>query len=106
MRQGAHQVAHKSTSAGTDAFSTTRSKSRSPAEVIHGNHWWQLPQRGFPSAPAGTRFRFPQCGHLTVVGCTPALASGRDDRFRVANGEFTALDVDPNSSPGRDVAAE
>ena len=66
IRHGPHQVAHRSTSTGTDDFSTTSSKSASPACVIHGSHWWQLAHRGFPAAAAGALLRFPQCGHVRM----------------------------------------
>src|ERR1700733_1689205 len=105
IRHGPHQVAHKSTSTGTEAFSTTRAKSGPPAEAIHGSHWWQLAQRGFPSAAAGTRFRLPQCGQVTVVG-SMVPASGRRGRRGVGDGEFVTLDIDVHSAAARDLAAE
>lgn len=67
MRQGPHQVAHRSTSTGTGDRSATSPKSASPASVIHGRCSWQFPHLGRPSPTAGTRLRFPQCGQVTTV---------------------------------------
>ena len=75
---GPHQVAHKSTSTGTEAFSTT-SEIMIAGRGIHGSHWWQLPQRGFTVGATGTRLRLPQCEHMTVVIFIRA-ASGRRAR--------------------------
>lgn len=66
-RRAGRPPAHRSTSTGTVARSATAVKSSSPASTIHGRPWWQFPQRGVPSAAAGTRLRFPQCGQVTMV---------------------------------------
>jgi hypothetical protein len=86
MRHGPHQGAHRSTSTGTDGASAIAAKVSSPASTIHGSGLWQLPQCGVPFATAGTRFRRPQCGHLTTSSdMGPPLLSGAavvaDDQF-------------------------
>jgi hypothetical protein len=72
-----------STTTGTEAASATSAKLPSPASTIQGSGWWQLPQRGIPSAAAGTRFFRPQCGQVTTrpdpaadVGPGPVLVPG------------------------------
>src|SRR4051794_29676280 len=83
IRQGPHQVAHRSTSTGTGACSATSAKSSSPALAIQGRFWWQFPHLGTPSAAAGTRLRLPQCGQAMVLvraaagALTPALRPAR-----------------------------
>jgi hypothetical protein len=42
-------------------------KVASSASASQGSGWWQFPQRGEPAAAAGTQFRCPQPGHLTIV---------------------------------------
>ena len=66
MRHGPHQGAHMSTTTGSDAASAISANVSSSASAIQGSGWWQLPQRGIPSAAAGTRFRRPQFGQVTT----------------------------------------
>ena len=62
IRHGPHHGAHRSTSTGSAAHSTTVAKLASSASAIHGSGEWHWPQRGTPLAAAGTRFFRPQTG--------------------------------------------
>src|ERR1700736_441035 len=66
MRHGPHHGAQKSTSTGTEAFSSSSNVSRL-ASTIQGRRVWQTPQRGTPDWLARTRFFLPQLGHATIV---------------------------------------
>lgn len=75
MRHGPHHGAHRSTTTGIVAFSTTSWNSLSAASTIQGNHAPQLPHLGTPLADAGTRFLFPHVSHRTMSEATcPILA--------------------------------
>jgi hypothetical protein len=58
--QGAHQVVQGVHDSGTAAFPRSQRKSSSVASTIQGSGALRLPQRGLPSAAAGTRFLPPQ----------------------------------------------
>jgi hypothetical protein len=67
VRHGPHHSAHRSTSTGTEAASTTVSNSSSPLSVIQGSGVAHFPHLGTPDAPSGTRFFVPQLVHRTIV---------------------------------------
>ena len=77
MRQGPHQGAQKSTSAGSGLCSTTAAKLCSPASVIQGSGLLQFPQWGTPGAAVCTRFLLPQLWQAMIeswfVRFTPVL---------------------------------
>ena len=64
IRHGPHHGAHRSTSTGVVARSTTASKVESVASVSHGRGALHAAQAGLPDAEAGTRFFVPQDGHF------------------------------------------
>jgi hypothetical protein len=47
--------------------------------------------RDFPAAAAGSRLRFPECGHGSMSDSMAPPPSGRLGRFRIAHGEFAIL---------------
>src|SRR4029079_19268354 len=67
IRQGPHHGAHTSTSTGRPHSSTTAWNSSSAASTTQRSGVPHLPQRGMPSATAGTRFLAPQLPHATLV---------------------------------------
>src|SRR5262245_54211136 len=103
IRQGPHHGAQKSTSTGTRAslvmaskssVPTSRGLSAGPRPFLHFPHFavsW--------SRPAGTRFSWPQCGHVlsmmgqgvSAAGAAQALAA---DEASQGVGETRVLLVD------------
>src|SRR3954447_15794964 len=75
IRHGPHHGAQKSTRTGMVAW-IAESNVCASASAIHGSGWWQLPQRGTPSAETGTRLRLPQLGQTTIGAVAVAIVRG------------------------------